>query len=401
MSKGKRGFTLVEMLVVITIIAILIALLLPAVNAAREAARSTQCKSNIRQFLIGMHTHAERSPDSAYSTGAYDLARDGSVDLWGWVADLTNAGICKPQELLCPSNPSKGSEKLNDYLGVSTTAPKEGATAERVNSGANLVIGQADQESKGQLVAELLLEKGYGTNYMTTWFHCRTAPALQNDGDNNLIYPIAGDNGENKIKGLSGTVGPLRQTVADTSPVSSSVIPLAGDSNVGDVKEAYLAADIPGFIKAGERLVESFNDGPAEQVAGADGLVAWGKTQGDLLVVSNDGQINLFAIEQPAPGQPAIRPLPHLQDYRDFGPVHGGGTNGGNCNVGFADGSVKTFSDRNGDGFLNPGFDVTTNSPDPAVVGYAAGTTGDEELPRSQIFSGVFIIKTSTKTNLD
>lgn len=140
----RSGFTLIELLVVIAIIAVLIALLLPAVQQAREAARRSQCKNNLKQIGLALHNYhdtmnamppgwigvtlgaADHTGNNGFSWGTFILPYVDQAPLYGKInfsygmTDSPNVDLLKQHLAVfqCPSDPKPDTFDTDDTPSV-------------------------------------------------------------------------------------------------------------------------------------------------------------------------------------------------------------------------------------------------------------------------------------------
>jgi len=158
MTARRRGFTLVELLVVIAIIAVLVALLLPAVQAAREAARRTGCQSGLRQLAMAalnyesserrLPTGGAMAPEEHQAGYAWRVAILPMLEessLYEEVGPLADGRLTQrrpatgpPAVFVCPSEPElprAPSEGWSSYAGVAGSGATEDGVWPRLDDG--------------------------------------------------------------------------------------------------------------------------------------------------------------------------------------------------------------------------------------------------------------------------
>lgn len=308
----RRGFTLVELLVVIAVIGILVGLLLPAVQAAREAARATQCKNNLKQIGLAaelFHDAYRAYPPARYQPrpGESEYQCGGSETTWltRIMPFLEQQAAGDRWEHHKPY--ANHSSQTRDYNLSTYICPSRRSMSEAVGSG--LVVSQE-------------------TTWCTLPCGCR--------------YPCT----QSTSSDVSGAVGDYGGNLGDMS-TGSSGLPTDfyyGGNGTGLI----IASRAKCHAKTGDPLdwVDRVRhrdaiDGLSNTIVSGEMHVPRGKigvSPGDAFIYNGDHAFNSARV-----GGPGVPIVSNLEDDGN-GLVSWGSWHAGTCTFAFADGSVRTLS---------------------------------------------------------
>ena len=226
--RNPRGFTLVELLVVIGIIAVLITILLPALNTAREKAKRAQCANNIRTFLQATTMYANQNKGKVpMHAGASNWLWDIQYDTRDWFVEQANIS---PEMFYCPSY-----SHMEDGMWTFTGPPSPGganfmiagyfwmarrpglkaptATTFTPNTMTNMAFNFPDEDRWVERITDKTLKRGPGQLVMMTDIVLSNVANSRNWSNNNFItvrggYPFAhGTSHRDRMKPIGGNVG--------------------------------------------------------------------------------------------------------------------------------------------------------------------------------------------------